>query len=224
MKNVWKVFAVVICAGSLLCACGEKEKASGTIGDQQTQQTQASTAVMERGDADSALATLCGAIQAQTTEEMAKYVTGADESKLQQLVEHYPKDKGDVTVEYVGSYKNYDMFMYSLSYNGETFEEGMLMLQPEMQGYKLCLDSQIQQDMIDHCQCSSCSGAGSFYSGGMTCGICAGTGMQYYPNVYFDGNMWQGQYMGCSGCGGAGHIGGTWTGCVLCGGSGWRFN
>lgn len=220
MKNVWKLFAIVICAGSLLCACGQKETATGTIGSQQVAVTQP----MERGDADSALAAICGAIQAKTPEELAPFVTGGNESLLRQLVEHYPKEDGDVTAEYAGSYNGYDMFAYKLAYNGVTFEEGMLMLQPQQDGYKLCLDAQIQQDMLDHCQCSACGGAGGNHAGGFVCGICGGTGQQYHANVYYDGNMWQGQFLACSGCGGSGQTGSNWISCAFCGGSGWRFD
>lgn len=69
--------------------------------------------------------------------------------------------------------------------------------------------------------CPDCGGSGTIHTGAIVCGICSGTGQQWYPNVFFDGNMWQGAFQACSGCGGSGFTDpGTVVACPRCGGVG----
>lgn len=178
-------------------------------------------------DAQLAAQCLQGMIQAETVEDMKTFMTEDSHNRAQEMFDHYTLKEVTVKAEYKCHNNGYDVFSYTIESAGETAEEGVAMFFREEDGYKLCVNATAQEKLVKDLQCKLCSGSGMIVVGNpSTCGICGGTGMQYYPNVYFDAtlNTWMGQHMACSGCGGAGTIGagGSMT-CSACQGVGLLF-
>lgn len=159
-------------------------------------------------------------------EGIKEFLTDDSFDRAQELFDHYSGAEFDVTVEKAGEYEGYELYKYSARQRGgDGWENGIVVLLAVEDGYKLCMNPKVHQDVNDNLICASCSGTGSILSGGNTCGICGGTGQQYIPNAYFDAalGMWQGQYQACSGCGGAGMTGASSVTCGSCGGCGLIF-
>lgn len=160
------------------------------------------------------------------TESIKEFLTDDSLDKAQELFEHYSGAEFEVTVEKAGDFEGYELYKYTAKVkNGEGEESGIVVLLAGDDGYKLCMDPKVHQNINENILCASCSGTGSVLSGGNACGICGGTGQQYIPNAYFDAalGMWQGQYQACSGCGGAGMTGASYVPCASCGGCGLIF-
>lgn len=179
---------------------------------------------------DSVLAAQCltDLICAKTEEEAKATLTEDSHDRAGQLMEHYPDGTPEVTAEFHSSRDGYDIYYYTIRYPDLDGEETGYTLFKKVDGrYLLCVNTQVQQSVFSHYQCSTCGGSGNGTPGSqITCGICGGTGQQYIPNAYFDPgtNMWMGQYIGCSGCGGSGHTGNIpATPCPACNGIGYRF-
>ena len=221
MKYVWKLM-IAICAAALLCACGPDTEPFAPAETREPVVLPEPT--VSQGAADKALETFRNVIKAETPEQLAPYVAGADDARLLQLISYYPKGEGQVDIRYSGTCDGYDLFSYDLRYDGETFEKGILMMVEENDQYKICMDPQVHEQMRSKLLCGGCGGAGGAYNGGMICAICGGSGQQLIPGAWYDGNMWHDQWIGCGGCGGSGRTGGSWATCPFCGGTGVDFS
>lgn len=167
-------------------------------------------------------------IQAETIEGVKACLTEDSQDRAQEMKTHYVVTDVTVEAKFECAYKDYEIFSYVVkTADGETWEDGAAMFLRDENGYKLCVNADKQSQLVKDMQCKLCSGGGMIVVGNSSvCGICGGTGTQYYPNVYYDAtlNTWMGQYMACSGCAGSGTIGaGGSVTCTACGGAGILF-
>ena len=167
---------------------------------------------------------MSGYVHAKNPEEACTFAVADSTDAIKKDLILFAGKTYKVEANYLGSYDHYDFFRFTirLAENGEVAMTPLMVLQPQAEEYVLCLLSSVLQTIENHCKCTTCQGSGQVYTGGNTCAICAGTGQQYYPNVYYDAalQMWQGLYQVCSGCAGAGHTGGILLTCDICRGIG----
>ncbi|MBQ8550341.1 MAG: hypothetical protein IJ426_03275 [Clostridia bacterium] len=160
-------------------------------------------------------------MDSKNAEEMSEYIcVGKAEDYYSNVEKLFGGDTFTVSADYSGTYGGYEV--YYLTIKSKTDKSKTMsnfeIFKKEGDDYKLALDAETISKINTECLCPTCKGVGSFTTGGNACGICGGTGVQYYPNAYFDAgtNMWMGETRACSGCAGAGHMGGTTTNCSTC--------
>lgn len=166
---------------------------------------------------------LLGLLNSSTHDEISKYVTESSESYSENLLRLFPKSDYTVNLKALGSLEGHDFFAYTIKSKSDNTvnASGIEVFTSTDKGYVVENNTEVLEKLKTACFCKTCKGTGTISAGGNTCGICGGTGQQYYPAVYYDAalHMWQGQFMACSGCGGAGHTGGSTVICPACHGN-----
>ncbi len=211
MKKIAALFLVVLVVFSM-AACGN-----------------ASTPTIDTTDGVSVEECFLAIAYSKSAEEMAKYVSVGDAKDYYGNVKNlFGGDTYTVKAEFAGTFENYEVFYLTIKSNTDKSKEmkNFEIFQKVGDDYKLALDADAISKINTECLCPTCKGAGNFTSGGTACAICAGTGVQYYPNAYFDAatGLWQGETRACSGCAGAGYMGGSAKTCTTCKGRKYVFN
>lgn len=206
---------VLICA---LTACG-KNKISHDDGDNggETEVEQGRTAQE----------CLSAVVNAKAPEDMDDLVTNNYDGYFDRIKETLPADKYTVTANKIGSYGEHDVYSCTIKETAKP-ESSITCLEVFKKGdggYRIETNQEILDEIVEKCMCGTCNGSGKTAVQGNTCAICAGTGVQYYPNTYYDAatNMWMGETRACSGCAGAGTLGGAASECPTCHGHGLAF-
>lgn len=167
---------------------------------------------------------LLGFINAKSIEEAASFATADTAEDVQNTWASFSGNTFRAEVSFAGEFEGLHVFLCKLIPGGsdQVYTTTLAIMRQQDDHYILCLQQSIQNHLVAQCLCPACNGNGQIYTGGNVCGICAGTGQQYYPNVYYDAalQMWQGQYQSCSGCAGAGHTGSNQLTCISCRGIG----
>ena len=162
---------------------------------------------------------------AQSSEEAAQWFNKVESGDKIDLEYHKYHDR-DVSIESVHKcleYEGKDIVFLKVTVDGEK-KEWIYTFDVCEDGYRYYHDEELFDEIVPLITCPACGGTGQIMSGhGTVCGICGGSGQQYIPNLYYDGVMWQGGYIGCGGCGGSGYTGTTWSTCLRCSGSGIRY-
>lgn len=221
MKKLGLLLAVLYLVSIVMAACSRvdnddvfaaDEQGSGTVGD------------MDRENVpsiQSAEYCMLGVLNADSAEALDPSVTENSDIIANRILQLFPDDHNyTVEMKKLGSYKEHDAYECTIrnrtdpNYSNTTVE---LLLRKDS-GYEIETNQDIISEIASNCICPGCGGAGFFSSGGNVCGICGGTGQQYYPAVYFDValQMWQGQFQACSGCAGAGRTGFIQIPCSIC--------
>ena len=165
----------------------------------------------------------------KSAKEMAKYLCAGDAEEYYGRVKNlFGGDTYTVTAEFSGTYKDYEVFYLTVKSKTDKSKEmkNFEIFKKVGNDYKLALDAKTINEINENCVCPTCNATGTAMGGGTACAICAGTGVQYYPNAYYDAGtgMWQGETRACSGCAGAGYLGGSVKTCTTCKGRKYVFN
>lgn len=168
-------------------------------------------------------------IRSKSAAEMNKYLStnNANEYffKVQNL---FGGVKCEASAEYAGKYADYEVYYITIRDldNKSKTMSNFEIFKKEGNNYYLALDAKTINEINENCVCPTCNATGTAMGGGTACAICAGTGVQYYPNAYYDAGtgMWQGETRACSGCAGAGYLGGSKKTCTTCKGRKYVFN
>lgn len=184
---------------------------------------------IDKSDGLSAEECYLGVINSKSAEEMCEYTYGDDATEFYGNVEKiFGDDSFTVKAEHSGQYKGYEVYYMTVkSKTDKSKQMSNFELFKEKDGsYYLVLDSDLINEVNRECKCPTCDGSGAATVGGNACAICAGTGVQYYPNTYYDAGtgMWMGETRACSGCGGAGYLGGSSASCHTCDGRRYVFD
>lgn len=203
MKKLAALFLAVLVVFSM-AACGSEP-----------------TTTIDKTDGMSAEECFLAIAYADSVEEMANYIcVGEAKDYYERVKSLFGGDTFSVTAEFSGTYEDYEVFYLTIKSKTDKSKEmaNFEIFKKVGDDYKLALDAEAISKINTECLCPTCKGAGAFTTGGNTCGICGGTGVQYYPNAYFDAgtNMWMGETRACSGCAGAGHFGGSTKTCSTC--------
>ncbi len=162
-------------------------------------------------------------LNAENTEELKPYISSYTDEYAEQIMEAYPNDDYKVSVEKLGKFEEFEVYCCSITSASDPDYSNKFVspFKKTDDGYLMECDADVLNRIASDCVCGTCNGTGSLTTGANTCGICAGTGVQYFPNAYFDAalQMWMGETRACSGCAGAGSFGGTSTVCPTCNGS-----
>ena len=199
----------------LLCACNKGNTAA---------KKEESNATRE----EMAIQCMHAVIQAETPEELAKFVVSCDEETAQEIIDTFPKSEPTITMDYKDTYQVYHVFLCDVTYaDDDLHPNGAVLMKPDKtgNGYRLCVLGEDLEGFQKHYRCKTCNGTGNITTGSrIACGICSGTGVQHITQ--FDpitGGMTQ-TTVGCGGCGGSGHIAsGASVACSACGGIGLDF-
>ena len=161
--------------------------------------------------------------QSPNVNTLRQYLTADSYDAAEAVWSNWSSLDPAVEIEYIGKYKEYDVFLIAAKYRVTGKEErGFMLLKEENGSYKACANEEVLRKAQDDIVCNVCAGNGKVQNGGQVCGICGGTGQQYIPNAYYDGWMWQGLWQACAGCGGAGRVGVVYRDCAYCAGDGLR--
>ena len=188
------------------------------------------TTKINKADGLSAEECYLGVIESNSAKEMSEYTYGDAAEDYYDNVEHlFGGDDFSVKAEYSGKYKEYDVFYLTVTSKSNKSKQmsNFELFKKVDNDYLLVLGRDLINEVNRECVCPTCGGTGGASTHGNACAICAGTGVQYYPNSYFDAGtgMWMGETRACSGCGGAGYLGGTTSGnCGTCHGRKYVFD
>ena len=213
------ILALTILLTTILCGC------QSLVLSTPAPSTDHSTDPVITFDDQLAAEALTALVEAKSGEELATWLCDNSKDLADALLAHYQGRDVSVKAQYRTKFQDYDIFYFEMKdSSGEMIESGYCLFEKNGDTYLCCVNSEIQQAMLDAFRCKLCVGTGQINNSTWNvCGICGGVGTQYIPNAYFDPatNMWMGITQACGGCGGAGGFySGLPISCANCGGDG----
>lgn len=171
---------------------------------------------------------LSAVIHADCAEDLDDLTTNNYDGYFEKLQTIFPKEKYIATAEKVTDYKEYEVYECEIkeASNPDSKFHCFEVFKKGGKGYLIETDQAVIDEIVEKYRCSTCQGSGKLAAQGNACAICSGTGVQYYPNAYYDAalQMWMGETRACSGCAGPGTVGGMTETCHRCQGHGVVFS
>ena len=169
---------------------------------------------------------LLAAIKAENVEQAAQYMETDSTEQMQNILNNYSQYDFEVEMDYLGKTDEMDIFRCEMIHvaDGSTLNTTFVFGTEMNDRYVFCEKEDFLAKMKENVLCRTCNASGTIFNGGTACAICSGTGQQYYPNAYYNGWQWIGQYQACSGCAGAGYFNQRTQTCSICHGVGLILN
>ena len=213
MKNLLALVFVLLFTLSVT-ACGSNSSKDDIL-------SQVSNKSTDKAKATEIILTLCNS---DDPDEIKELVTDNDDEMIDRIIEAFPGDDYNVKLEKFGKYKDYIVYKYTLTRDSEPGRSvsGLEIFKKKNGKMYIANDVETINAFTEDCTCNNCNGTGTGTTVQNACGICGGTGVQYYPNSYYDSalNMWVGETRACSGCGGSGGHSTNSSACTNCDGVG----
>ncbi len=220
MKKLMTMVLALALACSLT-ACGNSKKATkSSHRDDDSKPTVSETNTVEE--------CLTAVLNARSAAELDGWITDNFDGYYEQMKGHFPADDYVVSVEKLGEFQEREVYTFTITEAGKSDApvSGVEVFKKDGTQYRVETNQEFIGKLVEECTCRTCDGSGKLVTSNHVCGVCAGTGVQYYPNTYYDAatNMWMGETRACSGCAGAGTLGGAASECPTCHGHGLAFH
>ena len=215
-----RMFAMLL-AVLMILSCTACADAPETPKDSDSLKPSKSSSALEKKAEDSFMAV----VNAENVEAAAHYMETDTPEQLQDKLDFCKKHNFRVEMDYIGEVEDKDIFKCKIILADDSILDSPFVFGTELNDrYVFCEKEAFLTEMKNELLCHTCNASGKITSAGTACAICSGTGQQYYPNAYYNGWLWIGQYQACSGCAGAGYFNQRTQTCSICHGVGLILN